>query len=162
MELVHHPIRAEQTKKDPSRNRPGKHLVKGVGEIPAAALGITHAALDLPAAEGDQVEATALPSLQRQQEVLGAFTPFLFALRRTKKSYDIPPERRVTALSEPVRSSHLSNLDKTFSVFWVCHATQKKSRTGMFPWTSSLLLCLSERIVEMRGEGVGGREPWKD
>lgn len=76
--------------KDPSRNRPGKHLVKGVGEIPAAPLGVTHAALDLLAAEGDKVEATALPSLQRQQEVLSTFTPFLFALQRMKKLQHSP------------------------------------------------------------------------
>lgn len=37
---------------------------------------------------------------------------------------------------------------------------QKKSRMGMFPGPS--LLHLSEITAETRGEGVGGREPWKD
>lgn len=104
-------------------------------------------------------EATALPSLvpsclQRQQEVFNIFTAFLSTqgkLKRTKKSYDILPERRVTALLEPVHSSHLSNLSKTFSIFWVWRRTHKKSRMGIFPWTSSLPSPLWKNSWDERG-----------
>lgn len=161
MEFVHHPIRVEQTPKDPSRNRPGTHLVKGVGEIPAAPLGVTHAALDLLAAEGDKVEATALPSLQRQHEVFSTFTPFLFALQRMKKATTFPQSRELLLRQSLCTAPTLATWIKHLAFSGCAAGHRKRAGQGCSPGPA-LSSFASERIVEMRGEGVGGREPWKD
>lgn len=113
--------------KSPWRNRRDEQRVKGVREVAAAPLGIMCSALDLLADEGGRSgdHSTAFPgpflpaASTRGLQHVHCLPLCTGEVAKNQKSYDIPPEKRVTALLEPVHSSHLSSLGKALSVFWV-------------------------------------------
>lgn len=130
--------------------------VKGVGEAATTPLGIARPASDPLAGEGPRSgsPSTALPgpflptaSVRGHQRIHG------FPLCTGEMGRDKNPQRALREESYiPARAYFAFPMS----------ATGHRNRAGWRCSPGPALLRLSERIAETRGEGVGGRGPWKD